>query len=136
LIVGLLGNPGTSGDPESDQAAIWQTQRAEPRLLGSAAPYAYAELFDVNERGQAVGALGRFTKKGFPQARGVIWQAGWSRLRPVRVPPASRVNPVLVTALDDINAHGQFVGNVYGLSAPAYDKLRRIDPVLWTCAFG
>jgi probable HAF family extracellular repeat protein len=135
LIVGLLGNTGTDREPESDQAAVWRSLRAGPKLLGPATPWAYAELFDVNERGQAVGALGSFTKRGFPVARGTIWQQGWERMHPVPIPAAARGNRVLVTALDDINARGAFVGNVYGLSAPAYDKLRRIDPVLWTCAF-
>jgi hypothetical protein len=52
------------------------------------------------------------------------------------VPTASRRNRVVVTALDDVNDHGAVVGNVYGLSGPSYDELRRIDPVLWTCPFG
>jgi hypothetical protein len=83
-----------------------------------------------------VGGSGRFTKNGFPVAHGVIWRPGWKRLRTLPVPAASRVNRVLVTAVGDVNARGAIVGNVYGLSAPAYSKLRRIDPVLWTCAFG
>jgi hypothetical protein len=46
------------------------------------------------------------------------------------------VNPVLVTNLNDINQRGAIVGNVFGLTGKDYSKLRRIDPVLWTCAFG
>jgi hypothetical protein len=43
---------------------------------------------------------------------------------------------VVVTDLNDINSRGDIVGNVYGLAGKDYSKLRRIDPVLWTCAFG
>jgi len=28
------------------------------------------------------------------------------------------------------------VGNIFGLTARDYSKLSRIDPVLWSCAFG
>jgi uncharacterized membrane protein len=137
LTVGVLGNPGTDKDPESDQAAVWQSRTAAPQLLGPTSPYAYAELFDVNDRGQAVGGSGTFTKKnGFPVVRPAIWQTGWKGLRLLSVPAASRANRVVVTALDDINNRGAIVGNVYGLSAPDYGALRRIDPVLWTCQFG
>jgi probable HAF family extracellular repeat protein len=136
LIVGLLGNPGSAQDPESDQAAVWRTSTAAPLLLGPATPYAYAELFDVNESGQAIGASGRFTRTGFPLAHGVIWRPGWTSMRALAVPRAARVNPVLVTGLTDINRHGAIVGNVYGLAAADYSKLRRVDPVLWTCAIG
>jgi probable HAF family extracellular repeat protein len=136
LTVGLLGNPGTDKDPESDQAAVWSTSTSEPQLLGPATSYAYAELFDVNDRGQAAGGSGTFTKNGFPVVRPAIWQRGWTGLRILSIPAASRVNPVVVAALDDINAHGTMVGNVYGLAAKDYGALRRIDPVLWTCAFG
>jgi probable HAF family extracellular repeat protein len=136
LVVGLLGNAGTAGSPESDQAAVWPTADAAPRLLGPSTPYAYAELLDVNEEGQAIGALGTFTKQGFPLTRGALWQPGWTGLHPLPVPTASRRSRVVVTALDDVNDHGAVVGNVYGLSGPSYDELRRIDPVLWTCPFG
>jgi hypothetical protein len=73
---------------------------------------------------------------GFILAKPVLWRAGWTSVRPLAVPAASRTNPVVVTNLNDINNRGAIVGNVYGLSARAYDKLRRIDPVLWTCQFG
>lgn len=137
LTVGLLGNPGTDTDPESDQAAVWSSRTSEPQLLGPASPYAYAELFDVNDRGQAAGVSGTFNKtNGFPVVRPAIWQTGWTSLRILPVPTASRVNRVVIAALDDINAHGTIVGNAYGLAAKDYGALRRIDPVLWTCAFG
>ena len=42
---------------------------------------------------------------------------------------------MVVTNLNDINNRGDIVGNVYGLEAKDYSKLRRIDPVLWRCAF-
>ena len=42
----------------------------------------------------------------------------------------------MTTELVDINASGVIVGNVYGLDAPDFPALRRIDPVVWTCAFG
>ena len=71
---------------------------------------------------------------GFTLPKPVIWQAGWTRLRSLPVPAASsRANPVLATSLNDINNRGAIVGNVYGLAGKDYSKLRRIDPVLWTC---
>jgi hypothetical protein len=81
-------------------------------------------------------AAGRFTKNGFPLGKPAIWQAGWPRLRTIQVPAVSRRAPVVITQLNDINARGAIVGNVFGLAAPDYGALRRIDPVLWTCAFG
>ena len=136
LTVGYLGNPGTDKEPESDQAAVWRTRAAEPLLMGPTAPYTYLELVDVNDRGQAAGMSGTFTKSGFTNSEPAIWRTGWTSLRTISVPAASRVNPVLTTALNDINAHGAIVGNVYGLAGKDYSKLRRIDPVLWTCPFG
>ena len=75
-------------------------------------------------------------RTGFILGKPLIWRTGWKGLRPLRVPAASRVNRVVVTNLNDINERGTIVGNVYGLNAPAYDALRRIDPVVWTCQFG
>ena len=43
---------------------------------------------------------------------------------------------MVVAELNDINARGAIVGNVYGLAAEAFSELRRIYPVLWTCPFG
>lgn len=130
LTVGYLG---TSTGLESDQVAVWRSRTAEPQLIGPASPYAVAELVDVNERGQAAGMAGTFTKSGFPVGRPVIWRTGWTRLRTLPVPAASRANPVLVTNLNDLNNRGDIVGNVFGLTGKDYSKLRRIDPVLWTC---
>jgi hypothetical protein len=65
----------------------------------------------------------------------VIWQPGWKGLRTLPVPAVSRAQPVVVTALTDINNRGTIVGNVYGLAGKAFDKLRRIDPVRWACQF-
>jgi probable HAF family extracellular repeat protein len=136
LTVGYLGTFRTDNGPENDQAAVWPTRTAAPQLMGPTSPYAYAELVDVNERGQAAGMSGRFTKNGFPLAKPAIWQAGWPRLRTIRVPAVSRRAPVVITQLNDINARGAVVGNVYGLAAKDFGALRRIDPVLWTCPFG
>jgi probable HAF family extracellular repeat protein len=137
MTVGYLGNLGTDQDPESDQAAVWRTRAAKPQLLGARNPYAYAELVDLNDRGQVVGQVGRFSRNGFVTAQPVIWQRGWLRLRAISVPAASRgANPVVTTQLNDVNADGSIVGNVYGLAGKDYSKLRRIDPVLWTCQFG
>ena len=135
LTVGYLGNLGTDADPESDQAAIWPTRTADPQLVGPTGPYAYSELIDVNDRGQAAGMSGTFTETGFPLVQPAIWRPGWTALRTIPVPARSRAHPVVSTALNDINAHGSIVGNVYGLTAPDYSKLRRIYPVLWTCPF-
>jgi probable HAF family extracellular repeat protein len=136
LTVGYLGNLGTDTDPESDQAAVWQTRTAEPHLIGRTGPYDYAELVDVNDRGQAAGMSGTFTKKGFPFVRPAIWRNGWAGLRFLRVPAASRAHRVVSTQLNDINARGAIVGDVYGLTAKDFGALRRVYPVLWTCPFG
>jgi probable HAF family extracellular repeat protein len=135
VTVGYLGNLGTDDDPESDQAAIWQTRTVEPMLIGPTGAYAYAELVDINNSGQVAGMLGTFTKSLFPAAHAVIWQPGWKSLRTLPVPAVSRAQPVVVTALTDLNNRGTVVGNVYGLAGKAYDKLRRIDPVRWACQF-
>jgi probable HAF family extracellular repeat protein len=135
LTVGYLGNQ-TAAEPEMDQFAVWTTRTAEPRLFGKRRANLIAELVDVNERGQAIGMVGQQNPStGFKSAKPVIWRTGWPDVRPLAVPAASRVNPVLVTELNDVNDRGAIVGNVYGLAGKAYDQLRRIDPVLWTCAF-
>jgi probable HAF family extracellular repeat protein len=136
LTIGYLGNQ-TEAEPESDQGAVWRSRTAEPVLLGAARANLITELVDVNDRGQVVGMTGTFNPRtGFIVGKPVIWRAGWRAVRPLPVPAASRANRVVVTNLNDVNNHGAIVGNVYGLTAPAYDKLRRIDPVLWTCHFG
>jgi hypothetical protein len=137
LTVGYLGNLGTDTDPENDHAVVWRTRTAQPRLLGRASPDdTYAELVDVNDRGQAAGMSGTFTKNGFPLSEPAIWRTGWSRLHTLRVPAVSRAHRVVITQLHDINARGAIVGNVYGLAARDPSTLRRVYPVLWTCPFG
>jgi probable HAF family extracellular repeat protein len=144
LTVGYLGNTGTDGmpgvpntDPERDNAVVWQSRTARPRMLGRPAPvHVIAELVDVNDKGQAAGISATLTNKGFVLAEPRIWRSGWSSLKPLPIPPASQKNRVVVTNLNDINSRGDIVGNVYGLAAKDYGALRRIDPVLWTCAFG
>ena len=98
-----------------------------------------AEFADVNDRGQAIGMTGTMNPKtGFLYpARAVIWRTGWPTVRPLAVPAVSRrANPFVVAALNDINEQGTIVGNVFGLAGKTYSDLRRIDPVVWTCAFG
>ena len=136
LTVGYLGNLGTDEDPESNQAAVWETQAAEPLLLGPAGPYDSAEFVDVNDRGQAAGMSGTFTKSGFPLATPAIWRPGWTGLRKLGVPAAARAHPVVITFLNDINARGAVVGDVYGLAGKDFSKLRAVYPVVWTCPFG
>ncbi|MFN2466530.1 MAG: hypothetical protein ABR521_00130 [Gaiellaceae bacterium] len=139
LTVGYLGNLGTARDPENGQVAIWKTRNAEPQLIGPVRPYAIAELVDVNDRGEAAGMTGDIDPRtGFHlNVKAIVWRSGWAHLRPLSLPTASRrANPVLVPQLNDINNAGAIVGTVFGLSAPAYEKLRRIDPVVWTCQFG
>jgi hypothetical protein len=79
---------------------------------------------------------GTFTATGFPLARPAIWQTGATGLRSLTVPRATRRHRVVSTELHDINARGDIVGDAFGLSAAAFDKLQRIYPVLWTCPFG
>ena len=55
---------------------------------------------------------------------------------PFASPPQLEYNPVVVTQLNDINARGAIVGDVYGLAAKDFGALSRIDPVLWKCPFG
>ena len=136
LTVGYLGNQ-TETDPESDQFAVWRTRTAEPLLLGPVRPNVIAEFVDVNDRGQAAGMTGTMNPKtGFTLGNAVIWQTGWTRPRPLAVPAASRrANPFVAAALNDVNDGGAIVGTVYGLASKDYASLRRVDPVLWTCAF-
>ena len=137
LSVGYLGNLGTDTDPENDQAVVWRTRTAQALLLGHASPGdTYGELVDVNDRGQAAGMSGTFTDNGFPLTVPAIWQTGWAGLRPLPVPAVSRAHRVVSTQLNDINARGAIVGDVYGLTAADFSKLRRVYPVLWTCPFG
>lgn len=145
LTVGYLGNAGTDGipgvpntDPERDNAVVWQSRTAQPRLLGRPAPvHVIAELVDVNDRGQAAGMSGTLSKNGFGLAEPRIWRSGWTSLKPISFPPASRKsNPFVIAALNDINNQGDIVGTVYGLASKDYASLRRIDSVLWTCQFG
>ena len=87
LTVGYLGTFRTDGGPETDQAAVWRTRTAEPLLMGPTTPLAYGELVDVNDRGQAVGMMGAFTRNGFPVVEPAIWQTGSARLRTIPSPP-------------------------------------------------
>lgn len=137
LTVGYLGTQSET-EPETNQFAVWRTRTAEPRVFGSRRPNQIAELVDVNDRGQAAGMTGTINQKnGFILGKAVVWQTGWPNVRPLAVPAASRrANPFLLPQLNDINAHGAIVGNVYGLASKDYASLRRIDPVLWTCQFG
>ena len=136
LTVGYLGNLGTDTDPENDNAVVWQSQTAEPLMLDRAsAADNGGELVDVNDRGQAAGMSGRFTKTGFPVAKPAIWQPGWDGLRTLGVPARARRHRVVTTQLNDINARGAIVGDVFGLSGKAFDKLERIYPVVWRCPF-
>ena len=137
LTVGYLGNLGTDADPERDNAVVWSSPTAAPRLLGRPAPrLGYSELVDVNERGQAAGATGRFTPNGFTLFRPAIWRTGWTSLRPLPIPAAARKSRVVIAYAHDITNRGDVVGNVYGLAAKDYGALRRIDPVVWSCPFG
>lgn len=135
LTVGYLGNLGTDDDPESDQAAVWPARDADPLLMGPATPFAYAELVDVNDRGQAAGMSGTFTRNGFPLVKPAVWRPGWPSLRALPVPAVARRHRVVSTQLNDINARGTIAGDVYGLAARSFDALRRVYPVVWRCQF-
>jgi probable HAF family extracellular repeat protein len=137
VTVGVLGTLGTDADPESDQFAVWRSRTAEPLLLGLRRPNVVAEFVDVNDRGEAAGGTATANPKtGFlSHVKAVIWRTGWTRVRPLVLPAASRrANPFVIPQLNDVNERGVIVGNVYGASAPDYSKIRRIDPVVWTCA--
>jgi uncharacterized membrane protein len=137
LTVGYLGNLGTETDPENDFATVWARGAVEPQFLERATLQdTYAELVDVNDRAQAAGMSGTFTSTGFPRARPAVWQTGAPGLRLLPVPRATRRHRVLSTELHDVNARGDIVGDVFGLSAAAFDNLQRVYPVRWTCPFG
>ena len=137
LTVGYLGNLGTSTDPENDNAVVWPTRTAPPLLVAHARPGdTYGELVDVNNRGQAAGMSGTFTVNGFPLTEPAVWRPGWAELRTLAVPAVSRAHRVVSTQLNDINARGAIVGDVYGLAAEEFSALRRVYPVFWTCPFG
>jgi hypothetical protein len=136
LTVGYLGNLGTDDDPERDNAVVWQTRKAGPRLLGRPAPpFGITELVDVNDLGQAAGMSGTLMKNGFMLGKPAIWHTGWTAPKPLPIPAAARGSRVVVGELNDINNRGDIVGNVYGLDAKDYSKLRRIDAVVWRCPF-
>jgi len=137
LTVGYLGNQSETV-PEMDQFAVWSSRTAAPILLGPLSPNVISEFVDVNDRGQAAGMTGtQNPRTGFLLAHAVIWQNGWSSVRTLALPAKSlRANPFTVTALNDVNKGGAIVGTVYGLAGKTYSDLRRVDPVLWTCAFG
>ena len=105
LTVGYLGNLGTDGipgvpntDPERDNAVVWQSRTARPRLLGRPAPVHFiAELVDVNDRGQAAGMSGNLTNTGFAAVEPRIWRTGWTSLRPLAIPAAAQKSRVVVT---------------------------------------
>ena len=142
LTVGYLGNLGTDGipgvpTPTPRGTMPWSGSHAwQSRACWGAAPvHAFAELVDVNDRGQAAGMSGTFTNTGFPlSSRNLADWLEFSEAAPD--PGGSTEKPGGGHPLNDINNRGDIVGNVYGLAAKDYCKLRRIDPVLWTCAFG
>jgi hypothetical protein len=91
----------------------------------------------TNRSGLTVGYLGNLgTDKDPERDQTAVWRTRTAepRLRG-RVSPNTNTIAELVD-LNDINARGAIVGNVYGLVGKDFSKLRRIDPVLWTCAFG
>ena len=129
MTVGYLGNPAPTQTPRTTIPWCGRHERAEPQLLGSESPNdTYGELVDVNDRGQAAGMSGTFTKNGFPLVEPAIWQTGQTGLRTLRVPAAARAHPVVSTQLNDINARGAIIGDVYGLAGEAFSKLRRVYP--------
>ena len=132
----LPGQPRHGHRPRERPGSCLADASGEPQLLGPATTYAYAELVDVNDRGQAAGTSGTFTAGGFPVARPAIWRTGWSELRTLPLPAATRHHRVVVGGSNDINAHGAIAGNVYGLSGKDFSKLERVYPVVWKCAFG
>ena len=138
LTVGYLGNQ-TDAEPEM-RPVRGLADHARPRrmLLGPLRPNLIAEFADVNDRGQAVGMTGKHEPEDRLHSRprrDLADRAGRS-VRPLAVPAASRrANPFVVPALNDINDGGAIVGTVYGLASKDYASLRRVDPVLWTCAF-
>lgn len=139
LSVGYLGNQ-TPKEPERDEARVWSSHHATPRLLASvSAKHTLAELVDVNDQGQAAGMSGTFVEKGgngFPSSMvPAVWQKGWASLRALPLPPVQQGPPVVIATVHDINAEGVVVGDVFRLDRPDPSALRSIDPVVWTCAF-
>ena len=117
MTVGYLGNLGTDTDPESDQAAVWRTRTAAPQLIGPAGPAKPTRSSSTSTTAdRPPGCRARFTEDGFPVAEPAIWRTGWTACAAFAIPAAARAHPVVVTQLNDINARGAIVGNVYGLA--------------------
>ena len=126
LTVGYLGNLGTDGipgvantDPERDNAVVWQSRTAEPRLLG---PPCSRPLHRRARRRQRPRPGRRHVRQPHEQRLRAGRAADLAdRLDGPEADPnpggVARRAPVVVTQLNDINNRGDIVGNVYGLAA-------------------
>ena len=92
-----------------------------------AAPYALAELVDVNDRGEVAGVSGSFNPRNGCSVRPAPRLADRARQAPAPAcdPCRLRANRVVVTDLNDINNGGAILGNVFGLNGP---RLRCAPP--------
>ena len=123
LTVGYLGNLGTDGmpgvantDPERDNAVVWQSRTAAPRTAGAPRSRPLHRRARGRQRPRPGGRHVRQPhERRLSGAEPRIWRTGWTSLRPLPIPAASRKSRVVVTELNDINNRGDIVGNVYGL---------------------
>ena len=136
LTVGYLGNLGTDSDPETDQAAVWPTRTAEPLLFGPPDPFAYAELVDVNDRGQAAGMSGTFTKNGFPVVKPAIWRPGWAASAPFPSRPGLELIASSARSSTTSTPAERSPATSTASRARPSASFVASTPSLWTCPFG
>ena len=119
LTVGYLGNLGTDGipgvantDPERDNAVVWQSRTAAPRLLGRPAPV----HFISRARGRQRPRPGRracpatLTKTGFRAGRAEDLANGLDVPETAPIPAAARKSRVVVTAAERHQQPGRHRG--------------------------
>ena len=138
MTVGYLGNQSKT-EPEMDQFAVWRSRAAAPQLMGPLRPNLIAEFVDINDRGQAIGMTGTqnprtgFSARPEPSSGGRAGRtSGRSpfRRRPVALIPSSFRRSTTSTREERSSA----TSTVW--PARRTRTLRRIDPVVWACAFG
>ena len=137
LTVGYLGTFRTDGGPESDQAAVWRTRTAEPQLMGPTTPLRLRGARRRQRPWTGRRHVGRVHEERLPSSPSP--RSGRRDLHACG-PSPSPPRPVERTASSSRSSTtstpaATIVGNVFGLAAADFGALRRIDAVLWTCAF-
>jgi hypothetical protein len=137
LTVGYLGNLGTETDPRERRRHGVGDGHGATAAPGPRDAAGHLRRARRRQRPRAGGGhVGHVHRDRLPTGpAGDLADRRDGATEPDRPPchaPSSRRD----TELHDINARGDIVGDAFGLSAAAFDKLQRIYPVLWTCPFG